>query len=266
MNNVLNKNKNNTDTFLNKYIIEFLNCNNILNSKDKDFAFRVYSTPLSKYISRIKSINFSNGHVLDACAGFGQWSIALALLNFKITSFDVLPERIGALKYIANKLNIHNINTDIAQLDNMPYKNNSFDFVFCYGSIFCTPWKESLKEIHRVTKPGGKVYLTANAIGYQAYLWCERPNEKQYFDPREFVSKAFANTLEYEKTGLKINAGQIIIAPKELAEYSERIGFKVVSQGEEGTINLTQDKTITTPFFKGKYMELPCCHEIILQK
>jgi ubiquinone/menaquinone biosynthesis C-methylase UbiE len=261
-----NNNKINTDKIINKCATEFLNSNNILNSKDKDFALRVYSTPISQYISRIKSINFTKGHVLDACAGFGQWSIALALLNFKITSFDVLPERISTLKYIANKLNIYNINTEIAHLDNMPYKNNSFDFVFCYGSIFCTPWKESLKEIYRVTKHEGKVYLTANAIGYQAYLWCERPNEKQYFDPREFVSKAFANTLEYEKTGLKINVGQIIIAPKELAEYSERIGFKVVAQGEEGTINLTHGKNTPTPFFKGKYMELPCCHEIILQK
>lgn len=262
----MNDKKINIDKVITNRATEILNCNNMLNSKDKDFAYRVYHTPISKYITRIKSINFSKGHVLDACAGFGQWSIAFALLNFNVTSFDVLPERISTLKYIANKLNIDNINTGVAHLDNMPYKSNSFDFVFCYGSIFCTPWKESLKEIYRVTKHEGKVYLTANAIGYQAYLWCERPNEKQYFDPRDFVPKAFANTLDYEKTGIKINAGQIIIAPKELAEYSERIGFKVVAQGEEGTINLTQDEITPTPFFKGKYMDLPCCHEIILQK
>jgi ubiquinone/menaquinone biosynthesis C-methylase UbiE len=50
----------------------------------------------------------------------------------------------------------------MADATKLNYQDNSFDAVFDYGAIHHIPspqWKKCLKEIYRVLKPAGKVFL-----------------------------------------------------------------------------------------------------------
>jgi ubiquinone/menaquinone biosynthesis C-methylase UbiE len=48
----------------------------------------------------------------------------------------------------------------VADASKLPYPDNSFDAVFDYGIIHHIPnWRDCLRELHRVTKPGGTLIL-----------------------------------------------------------------------------------------------------------
>ncbi len=51
-------------------------------------------------------------------------------------------------------------------LKKLPYPSNFFDFVLCAGAIHhTTDWKKSLKELCRVTKNNGHIYIEAYGKG-----------------------------------------------------------------------------------------------------
>jgi len=145
-----------------------------LGSNDKLFIQRVYQGGLQKYIDRLMAIGFSGRHhVLDAGCGFGQWSLALASLNDRVDACDVSHLRVDFLSDMARQLDVTNVVIKISGIDIMPYPDNCFDLVYCYGVIFLTPWRQSLHELSRVLKPGGKLYVNANGLGWYNYLWNE---------------------------------------------------------------------------------------------
>lgn len=235
--------------------------------KDIAFCRRVYDPPLKRYAERLLAIGFKDkASVLDACAGFGQWSVMLSGLNAQVHAFDVSPERMRFLQALASELALDNIKTDVCQLTSLPYEDDKFDAAFCYGSIFCTPWRESLQELHRVLRPGGRLYLTANGFGYQVYVWVEEPNKTDFFSPRDFIPQTLQNTLEYQKTRKPQPWAQIIVEPTEMEEALRENGFKVIATAAEGAIDMSGGKHPPKPFFPGEYHGLTCCYEVLAQK
>jgi SAM-dependent methyltransferase len=235
--------------------------------KDIDFCRRVFDPPLGRYRNRLLAIGFQGkDRVLDACAGFGQWSMMLSRLNEQVDAFDISGERMRLLQALAAELGLDNIQTEVAQLTSMPYPDNTFSAAFCYGSIFCTPWRESLQELQRVLKPGGQLYLTANGFGYQVYVWMEEPNKTDYFAPRDFVPQTLQNTLDYQNTGKPQPWAQIIVEPAEMHDALNEFGFMVVSQAAEGGIDISGGLHPPKPFFPGEYNGLICCYEVLAQK
>ena len=154
-------------------------CNKIL-SKCRDtighnnmlYIQRIYGKGLDKYLSRINALGFTNyDRVLDAGCGFGQWSLALSHSNKLVDSCDISSTRISFLNSMTKELGVSNINTCESSLERLPYSDNTFDVVFCYGVIFLTPWRESIRELTRVLKPNGKLYISANEVGWYLFLW-----------------------------------------------------------------------------------------------
>jgi ubiquinone/menaquinone biosynthesis C-methylase UbiE len=107
-------------------------------------------------------------HVLDAGCGFGQWTLSLSGLNEAVSACDISPARISALQELALALGRKNIEAEVSSLEPLPYPDAHFDGVFCYSVLPLVGWREALREIHRVAKPGGVIYVNANAIGYYA--------------------------------------------------------------------------------------------------
>lgn len=101
---------------------------------------------------------FKNKIVLDAGCGSGRWSYALLKLGAKVIGVDisrggveVTNENLGKFKNFAV------IQADIMDL---PFKNNSFDFIFSWGVLHHTPKTFfAFKKLIPLLKPGGSLYI-----------------------------------------------------------------------------------------------------------
>ena len=127
--------------------------------------------------------------------------------------------------------------------------------------LFCSSrWSAGGRrcEIHRVAKPGGIIYVNANAIGYYANLWLNRPNEAEGYDARMLVADAFVQTLEYERTG-KFRGGCLMIDEEDLLSFLAGLGFEQIMSGGEGTLRLGAGNACPSPFFDSQYYGLPEC-------
>lgn len=120
----------------------------------------------------------SNVEQPDGLSAIRRCQVAICESHYtKISNKDVLEvgcgssKKGGLIKEIVEKNNCKWIGVDIKKTDLvthacnvncMPFDNNSFDCVI--GSQTFEHWRKprkALKEIHRVLKPDGKVYLTA---------------------------------------------------------------------------------------------------------
>lgn len=105
-----------------------------------------------------------NGYkdILDFGCGLGRHSIFFAKQGFKVSAFDLSQEGINHLEQwaIDEKLVI---DLTVADMLNLPYKDNSFDCIFAYHVISHTDtigMNNILSKISRILKPNGEIYLT----------------------------------------------------------------------------------------------------------
>lgn len=248
------------ETFnLSKYTLE------LLSPADIEFFRRIWKTPISVYENRLKAIGFTYlANVLDAGCGFGQWSLALSKHNAEVFSFDYSEGRISALKDVIACWDIKNIYTSVQSIDNINFENSKFDAVFCYGVIMFSDHRLALKELHRVLKPGGKLYVCTNGLGWYLHNLIDTHNSSENFDSREMAIQTLENTFDFFYTGTKSSIGQLCIPSHILKKEMENVGFRIVASGAEGTINLS-DISIN-PFFKGEYYGREGVYEILAER
>ena len=233
---------------------------------DNDYQFlgRIYGDGVHKYVNRLKAIDFSgNQRVLDAGCGYGQWSLSLAQLNEKVFSCDISALRVNVLQKLASHVGVNNIESVVSGIDVMPYPDQYFDAVFCYGVIFLTPWRKSLAELARVLKPGGKLYVNANGLGWYLFLWKEEHNQANDYDPKAIAAQTFSDTLCYDRDDVYKLGMNLIIEPESLHSELQRLGFQGISLAAEGTLHLNKDVTQPQPFFKAEYYGQPGIYEVI---
>ena len=114
------------------------------------------------------------------------------------------------MERLAKQKKVNNLSFVSGSILELPYEDGCFDAVFCYSVIFNTSYPEALKEFFRILKPGGRLYLNANAVGWYLYLWADSPNKAVDYDPQQVAASAFSDTLSYKTTG-KFSAGMNLI-------------------------------------------------------
>ena len=129
---------------------------------------------LEYYVRRLDCIAFSGKHVLDAGCGLGQWCVALAQRFDRVDGIDPNPARIAVAKRLAAATGCSRVSIARGRLEWLPYPDDCFDSVVCYGVIMFTDVSRSLSEIHRVLKPAGRLYVCANADGWSRHLIATR--------------------------------------------------------------------------------------------
>lgn len=238
-----------------------------LESNDLLFIQRIYGTGLKKYQDRIDSYGLTNSaKVLDAGCGFGQWSLALAMKNRHVCACDVSPERIAFLADMAAQLALPNIETTVSGLESMPYEDECFDSVFCYGVIFLTHWRRSLLEVRRVLKRGGRLYVNANGLGWHLFLWKDEHNKTTDYDPKMVAARAMLDTLRYERECFHEPGMDIIIEPGEIHAELKKLGFDDIQMAHEGGLHVNPLSPAPVPFFKGEYYGQVGCFEVMARK
>jgi ubiquinone/menaquinone biosynthesis C-methylase UbiE len=115
-----------------------------------------------------------DAHILDIGCGTGKLAHRLIThhRDARVFGIDLSESMIRASQHhIANEARIH---LSVADSEHLPFASDTFDYVTCSNSFHHYPDQTaSLREMHRVLKPGGRLFLTDgyrdNLLGWLIY-------------------------------------------------------------------------------------------------
>ena len=131
------------------------------NWKNVDDGF--WATPSEEVyylLHRWKNSGFEN--LLDLGCGIGRHSVFFAENGFRVTGYDLSDSGLNILEEQARKRGL-DIGTVRGNFNELPFEGESFDTVLAFHSIYhldSEGMKNVIRELARVTKPGGEIYLT----------------------------------------------------------------------------------------------------------
>jgi len=99
-------------------------------------------------------------NVLEVAPGPGYYAIELAKLgNYKINGLDISKTFVEIARAHAAKTGVR-IDFEQGNASNMPFPDNTFDFIVCCAAFknFTQP-ERALEEMYRVLRPGGKALI-----------------------------------------------------------------------------------------------------------
>lgn len=150
--------------------------------KDKPdcFYYNQYAKHGLEYFRRrLAGMGVRGKRALDAGCGVGQWSFALSELFDEVHGIEMNADALKYLGQITEGLRTpYTPKFASGSIESLPYLDGEFDFIVCYGVLFCTSFRRSLSEFARVLKKGGRAYICINGDGWYEYLIDERFREK----------------------------------------------------------------------------------------
>ena len=122
---------------------------------DSRFTIKAYHA-LEKFIDNKDKL------ILEAGCGTGRLCCLLAK-NFpdsQVKGIDITSNSLKSANKLKEYLGLNNVDFEKEDIFQMPYPNNTFDVVFNEGVIeHFHNYKDSVKEMIRVTKPTGKIIV-----------------------------------------------------------------------------------------------------------
>ena len=209
--------------------------------------------------------------VLDVAAGNGNVAVAAARKGASVVASDITPELVeqGRARTEAEGLDVEWREADAEAL---PFEDESFDVVTsAFGAMFAPRAEHTARELIRVTKPGGKVALTAwtpdGAVGKTLEIsakymppppegadsplsWGDEQTARARFEPIassvECVEKAVPwrfTSIEEEREWAETNIPPIVVA-KQLLPPETFEKFSAENQARVEEINTATDGTV----------------------
>ena len=123
--------------------------------------------------------------IIDVGCGGGRYSNALRLLKAKqVTGVDYSDDGIFTAK---KNYKFKNISFKKQNVLKLKFKKNTFDIVFCNGVLHHTnDFKKGIKELHRICKPGGYIYLYLYGTGGLYWSARRQMNKLMKLIPQEY--------------------------------------------------------------------------------
>ena len=117
-------------------------------------------------IARVVHDTPTRGKVLDVCCGTGDiaWQVAGRRRDLAVTGIDFSP---AMLKVAVKKIRPGQKNLRFLRGDamNLPFKDETFDAAtISFGLRNTADFKQVLKEMLRVVKPGGTIYCLDSVV------------------------------------------------------------------------------------------------------
>lgn len=230
---------------------------------DRAFYERVYRTDPAVYRRRIAAVGFSNlGRVLDAGCGYGQWSLALAD-GSDVIALDVSHHRASVVVDRARATD-RRVFVGAASVDSLPLADACVDGVFCYGAIFFVDYRAALAEFWRVLRPGGRIYVGLNDVGWFLWYLTSNHNAGTDFRPRRMAIEALINTLGFY-AGRPFRAGaQMAVPARDIRRTLRRLGFQHVRIAGDGRLGATPP--FADAFFLSRWFGLRAVYEVVASK
>jgi ubiquinone/menaquinone biosynthesis C-methylase UbiE len=142
-----------------------------------DYSEKQFDDSVELFLIRHKKwgidLNWFNDKVcLDAGCGGGRFVVALARLGAKkVYGIDISSASVEAACRRANDRGLTNTEIIEGSVLALPFPDNFFDYVVCSGVIHHThePYR-AFRELVRVLKPGGKLFLSVYGKGGLEWL------------------------------------------------------------------------------------------------
>lgn len=187
---------------------------------DVPFFKEIYDRLTWRYIEPFLP---DTGVVLDAGGGTGKWSIPIAKKGLKVVLFDISQDMLNVASAKVRKSGLHDhISFRRGDICNMPFGDNSFDFVLAEGDpiSYCRDPDLAVKELGRVLKPNR--YLSAGVDSYYYTLNGMLSRPEIDFDKFEKVRREkrfFARDCGFDFW---------LFTPENLKKLFKKHGFKVI--------------------------------------
>jgi ubiquinone/menaquinone biosynthesis C-methylase UbiE len=121
--------------------------------------FAIFILPVSAHLVRLCNIS-SGKNILDVACGTGNTAITARRMvpDIKVTGIDFTPELLAQAKEQAILAEVDDIKWKEADVENLPFEDEVFDVVLSsFGHMFAPHPEAAIKEMMRVTKPGGSI-------------------------------------------------------------------------------------------------------------
>jgi ubiquinone/menaquinone biosynthesis C-methylase UbiE len=176
----------------------------------------------------LKHLNAEKGSlVLELAHGTGDLQLDLVSGGYRTIGYDLSPY-MGRITQ--RKLHKHNIMAKLARgkAQTLPFKDDAFDAVIC---TFPTPFvfeQETLREVRRVLKQGGRFVIVINGVltgggavkNFLEWLYritgqrADAGSNEQQFDEMSVFFKAVGFETEFVREQCRGSYAQIIVATK----------------------------------------------------
>lgn len=120
-------------------------------------------SPYLYYESLMRKFLNENHKVLEVGCGTGNHTFSLIASNANVTATDISEE---SLSFLSDRYNEYaNIKVLKCDIENIPFPDNSFDFVFCAGSLSYGDKFTIMNEIYRVLKFNGS-FISVDSLNH----------------------------------------------------------------------------------------------------
>jgi ubiquinone/menaquinone biosynthesis C-methylase UbiE len=124
------------------------------------------SVPYKYYFKLFKK--FKKNKLLEIGAGISTNTLRLIKMKFDVCATDLSPLSVEAMKKKYSKYK--NFSSKVADMEKLPFKNESFDVVCLAGSLSYGDNNKVMMEIYRVLKFGGWLVLVDSLNNNPIYL------------------------------------------------------------------------------------------------
>lgn len=158
-------------------------------------------------------------NLLEVGCGVGTTAVRIARqFGCRVTATDLSPDMVMRAQDRVKASNMeHLVKVDRADLQRLPYPDNSFDTVLIEAVVMVTDRERSVREVMRVLRPGGRV------VDHE-FIWRNTPSdsERRVFTGEVCPGIAFESIQDwctlYEKAGFTIgphtSGGFYMMTPK----------------------------------------------------
>lgn len=114
-------------------------------------------------------------HVLECGCGTGWLTTVLAKQAASVKSFDISPESVKITKLRVEKNGLHNVQVQVAVMEELPYKDESFDIIVGRFILHhLADLEQGISQVSRVLKPGGKAVFYETSASNPILMFLRR--------------------------------------------------------------------------------------------
>jgi ubiquinone/menaquinone biosynthesis C-methylase UbiE len=204
--------------------------------------------PVYRFFDRIGEPGIQ---VLDYGAGAGWTALLFSSKAESVQAFDISTKRIHVLNRYIEQNHLQNLKTIVANGEELPYADETFDYIFGHAILHHLTLDTCLPEITRILKPGGRAAFCepmahnplVNAYRFvkhhyvEKYLGTDHPfrlEEKitfeKYFSNVEFVKGVFFR----EKNKVLFYLNDVLLRVPLLSRYASYMTILLEKENENG--------------------------------